>query len=94
MEVMLGGLVPEKCLIYTDDTLIMGKTFEDHQDNLNVVLSRLREAGLKLNPKKCHLVRREVEYLGYIVSEKGNSTDPKKVQAVEDFQTPLNLKSL
>jgi hypothetical protein len=43
----------------------------------------LSSAGLKLKPRKCRLFAREVEYLGHVVSEKGISTDPKKIEAVK-----------
>ena len=33
------------------------------------------EEGLKINPSKCQLLRRSVQYLGYIVSEKGVEVD-------------------
>ena len=48
----------------------------------------------RLKPTKCHLARREVEYLGYIVSEKGIAADPRKVEAVQTFPVPNKLKCL
>ena len=54
----------------------------------------MQEANLRLKPTKCHLVRREVEYLGYIVSEKRIAADPQKVEAVQTFPVPNNLKCL
>ena len=65
MENMLAGLVREGCLIYLDDILVTGKTFEEHNRNLRKVLVRLREAGLRLKPKKCFFAQLEVEYLGH-----------------------------
>jgi hypothetical protein len=94
MESVLSGLIPEKCLLYIDDILVVGRTFEEHLQNLREVLTRLREAGLRLKPRKCHLCQRKVKYLGYIVSADGISADPEKVAAVKDFPTPLDLKSL
>ena len=94
MEAVLEGLIPEKCLIYIDDSLVSGKTFGEHLRNLREVLTRLREACLTLKPKKCRLCRLSVEYLGFVVSKMGISADPKKVKAVQDFPTPLDLKSL
>jgi hypothetical protein len=54
------------------------------------VFQRFREARLKLNPEKCQLFRREVRYLGHIVSPKGISTDPEKLKAVQEWPTPQN----
>ncbi|MFG1588200.1 reverse transcriptase domain-containing protein [Staphylococcus aureus] len=52
----------------------MGKLL-DHLNNLREVFQRLKDAGMKLSPKKCSLFGEEVKYLGHIVSEKGISTD-------------------
>ena len=45
MEAVLVGLAREKCIVYLDDILVMGRTFEEHLDNLAQVLSRLKQAG-------------------------------------------------
>ena len=94
MEITLRGLARLKCVVYLDDIMVIGRSFEDHLDNLREVLERLRQAGLKLKPKKCHLVQSEVTYLGYVVSESGISADASKVKAVRDFPVPKNLKQL
>ena len=94
METVLTGLIRDKCIAYIDDILVMGETLEDHLQNLQLVLQRLREAGLKLRPSKCHFLQRSVEYLGHVVSERGISPDPWKVEAVRNFPMPTNLKSL
>lgn len=85
MEVVLAGLARECWLVHLDDVLVMGRTIEEHNNNLAKVFSRLREAGLKLKPKKCRLAQQEVEYLGHLVTKDGISTDPKKLDAVRNF---------
>ena len=68
MEKVLAGLPLTVCLVYLDDILVPGRTFEDHIKNLRVVLLRLREAELKLSPKKCILFQQKVIFLGHIIS--------------------------
>jgi len=58
------------------------------------VFNRLQSAGLCLKPSKCYLVRREVEYLGYVISYLGMAADPKKIKVVKEFPVPGNLKQL
>ena len=94
MEVVLQGLVRKSCLVYLDDILVIGRTFTEHLNNLVKVFSRLRQAGLRLKPSKCCLARTEVVYLGYVVSQGGVAADTKKVEAVEVYPVPTNLKSL
>ena len=95
MEATLRGLARQKCVVYLDDILVMGRTFQEHLSNLREVFDLwLRMAGLKLKPKKCHLVKQEVKYLGYVVSNAGVCADLDKVRAVQDFPRPQNPKQL
>ena len=58
------------------------------------VFKRLREANIKLNPKKSKFVNQKVEYLGHVITPKGVEPDPSKIRVVQDFPTPRNLKEL
>ena len=66
-------------LLYLDDVIVFGSTFEELLQRLEQVFRRLSEAGLKLKPKKCNLFQREVSFLGHVVSEEGIQTDPAKI---------------
>ena len=46
------------CLVYLDDIIIFAKTFDEHYQKLDKVLTRLEKAGLKLNAQKCQLLNR------------------------------------
>jgi hypothetical protein len=70
MEVVISGLQWERCLVYLDDVIVFGKTFQEPLTNFTTVFTRFREANLKLKPKKCALFEDEVAYLGHIVSLK------------------------
>ena len=91
MEMILHGLQWETCLIYLDDIIIFGNTFEEELERLREVFSRLRKSGLKLKPKKCSLFQKEVLYLGHVVSNEGISTDPQKTEAVKNWPVPSNI---
>ena len=94
MERVLSGLPWEVCLLYLDDIIVHAKTFEAELDQLCSVFTRLREAGLKLSPKKCHLFKKRVVFLGHMVSEDRVSTDPEKIPAVCDWPTPVSASTL
>ena len=81
-------------LIYLDNLIIFSKTFEDHLERLQIVFDRLQEHGLKLKPSKCHLVRKEVQYLGHLVSAEGIKTNPEKISRVKDWERPTNRKEV
>ncbi|GFX20790.1 transposon Tf2-11 polyprotein [Trichonephila clavipes] len=94
METVLKGLTFEACLIYLDNVIIGGRTFEEHLQNIRKVLSKLSDANLKLNPSKCKFFQKEVNYLGHIISAEGVRTDPEKVSAVKNWKRPENLQAL
>ena len=92
MDTVLMGLNFDICLAYLDDIILISKDIQSHLSRLEMLFQRLREAKLKLKPSKCSVMQKSVAFLGYIVSEKGISTDPSKIQAVVDWPTPTNLR--
>ena len=54
MEDCMGDLHLKFCLLYLDDVIIFSRTYEEHLERLTAVFEKLREAGLKLSPSKCH----------------------------------------
>lgn len=79
---------------FLDDILVTGKTEEQHITNLNLVFERLDKEGLTVRKEKCTFFAPEVSYLGFIVSEQGIRTDPKKVEAVSRAPPPTNVSEL
>ena len=94
METVLEGLARKQCFVYLDDILVISSTWEEHLQNLELVIERLEEAGLRLKPKKCAFARREVTYLGHVISEAGISVDPTKIEKIQSYPTPMGLKPL
>ena len=94
MDLTLAGLQWSQCLVYIDDVIILGKTFQDHLCNLQEVFQRLREAGLKLKPAKCTFLRQSVKYLGHIISREGVQADPSKIEKVVTWPNPNSTKEV
>lgn len=65
MEDVLSGLIPKSCMVYIDDVLVIGQTFEEQLANLRKVFERLRAAGLRLKLIKCEFAGGKVVYLGF-----------------------------
>ncbi|KAK3099399.1 hypothetical protein FSP39_003829 [Pinctada imbricata] len=91
MELVLRGLIWERCLCYIDDVVVFGNSFETALKNLEIVLKRLRKANLKLKPSKCVLFQTEVLYLGHVVCGEGIKCDPKKLEAVKSWPVPKSV---
>ena len=94
MDLVLAGLHWDVCLVYLDDIIVFSQSFKQHVQRLQLVLERLRKAGLKLSPSKCHLFQPKVEFLGHVVSGDGVSTDPKKTEAIDNWPTPRSVRDV
>ena len=80
--------------VYVDDVIVFSKTWEDHLKHLELVFGKLEDAGLKVNLAKCTFAKNEVPFLGHMVSDKGISMDPRKIQAIKELPLPTDLTKL
>ena len=94
MELLMKGLQWRTLILYLDDIVVMGSTFDEHVTRLDEVLDRLGNAGLKLKPSKCHLFKSEVSYLGHVVNEFGIKPDPEKVERIHSWPTPTTVSDV
>lgn len=69
-------------LCYLDNLLVFAATEEEALRRLEVVFQRLQLHNLKLSPKKCHLMRSSVKFLGHIIDGGGVAVDPAKVEVI------------
>ena len=79
------------CTAYLDDILIYSRTREEHEEHLRKVLTALREAGLYAKIQKCEFFKSETTFLGVIVGRNGIRMDPKKIEAIQKWETPSCL---
>ena len=91
IEKTLIGLQWNIAILYLDDVVVIGRSFDNQVQNLQKVCDRLSEAGLKLKPKKCHLLQKEISFLGHVVSKEGLKTDPLKIAAVKNMPRPTTV---
>ena len=88
MGQVLRGLQWDRCLVYIDDILIFGETFDSALESLESVLDRISRYGLQLKSTKCTLFRTSLPFLGHIVGREGLRCDPEKILAVRNWKIP------
>ena len=92
MDTLLQGI--PHVAVYLDDILITGATEAEHLANLEQVLWRLSEAGLRLKRRKCVLLASSVTYLGHRISAEGLRPMEDKVRAIKEAPSPKCVAEL
>ena len=81
-------------IVFIDDILIYSKTKEEHEQHLELALSRLREKQLYAKFSKCEFWLEHVVFLGHVVSSAGIMVDPAKVEAVKQLSQPKTVTEI
>jgi len=71
-----------------DDVILFAPTRDDHHRALQTCLQRLQEHNLKLNIMKCEFLKKNLEFFGFVFSEKGTQPDPNKIAAFVNSAQP------
>lgn len=74
--------------------LLFSKDFDQHLEDLRRVLQRQEQCDIKLRPRKCNFFKREVCYVGCIISEHGYSMNPKEIESVQARETPSSVREV
>ena len=93
MDSILAGLHWRSCLVYIDDIVVIGKSFDEHLYNLQQVLERLRQAGLNCNPTNANFCRHKLhtwdmlyQHKVYLLTQRKQvKSSPQSAQEVQRF---------
>ena len=75
---MLKGL-SDFIIDFVDDWLCISEDFEDHLEHFEVLFERIYLEKVTVNFVKVNFCRKEMHFLGHILTAKGIKIDPDKV---------------
>jgi hypothetical protein len=81
-------------IVYLDDVRLFSKTKEEHLRLIKNLFEKLGRAGILLNAEKCKLCRRELDYLGFTIRNKGYKAQKCKTETIRDFPKPTSKTEL
>ena len=94
VQMALNQLPPGFAMGYIDDIIIHSTSLQKHIEHLKQVVELHVRMGMKLNLRKCKIIRKEVEYLGHMVSKDSIRMVPSYVEKILDWPLPQTGKQL
>ncbi|KAI7813566.1 hypothetical protein IRJ41_020631 [Triplophysa rosa] len=92
MDQVLQDVPGTQC--YLDDIIVTGKDDTEHLQNLQQVLTRLSEYGLRANKEKCEFFKKQISYCGHVIDKDGLHKSQDKLEAVLNAPCPQNVSQL
>jgi hypothetical protein len=89
---VLHSQIGRNVLTYIDDIIVKSTKQENHITDLQEAFANFKQAGLKLNPKKCVFRVKKGKFLGFLVSTKGIKANPSKIEAILRMEPPSTKK--
>lgn len=94
MDNVLKEYLYKFCFVYMDDIVIFSKSLHEHLVHVKHIFKKFREFNLKVQLDKSEFLRKEVAFLGHVITPDGIKPNPSKIKAVQDYPLPKNTKEI
>jgi hypothetical protein len=94
MQMVLAEALNKFVIVFIDDILIFSSSEKEHLTHIEWVLQQLRKWKLYATPKKCEWAKKEIKFLGHVVSSAGVSVMKEKVKAIVEWPPLQNAKEV
>ena len=92
MDRLLSSIPLDQLCYFLDDLCLASNSIKTHLDRLALILDKLLSSNLRLLPKKCNLLKREVQFIGLTISQKGIRMNEDRIKAVKELLPPRSVK--
>lgn len=94
MDNVLREHIGVRCLVYMDDIIVFSTSLKEHLDNLRKIFETLRKYNMKIQLDKSEFLKKEVAFLGHIVTRDGVQPNPDKIETIRKWPIPTDEKQL
>jgi hypothetical protein len=91
MNEVLKEFIGKFVIVYLDEILIFSKTEGEHLRHLTSVMEKLQQEKLLINLKKSSFMKKELIYLGFVISSNELKMDTEKVIEIREWPLPSNI---
>ena len=84
----------EFTMVYLDDIIIFSRNKREHLKHIQIIFQKLIDAGLKLKESKCNFFKKEIHYLGHLISSEGIHPLPEKLDTIRNMPRPKTPKEI
>ena len=81
-------------MAYLDDIIIFSQNEEDHLKHIEIIFKKLKKANLKLKESKCDFFKKEIHYLGHLISVSSIQPLPEKLDSIHNMPNPRSPKEI
>lgn len=94
MNEVLREYINKICVVYLDDILIFSTSLQEHLQSIRKIFNKLAQHNLKVQFDKCSFLKKETEFLGHVLTDKGLKPNPNKIKCIEEYSLPSTEKQL
>lgn len=94
MDNVLREFLYKSCFVYMDDIVIFSKSLHEHLVHIKQIFNKLRQFNLKVQLDKSEFLRKEVCFLGHVITPEGIKPNPEKIQAALKIPLPTTTKQI
>jgi hypothetical protein len=88
MNLIFHELLGNTVEVYIDDIVVKSAEFSSHIADLRKAFDKMRQYGLKMNPRKSAFGVSAGKFLGFVIHEHSIEIDPNQIKSIQNVVPP------